>query len=73
MSKIHSKINSIKTIALIVIGMGIAVVILQTFLVISAIVSSQSNPEKTIDPLIIQQQNIQKAYDLIQSQTVDSN
>ena len=73
MSKIHSKINSIKTVALVVIGIGIVVVITQTIFIISNIISSQANSEKTINPQVIQQQNIQKAYDLIQSQTVDSN
>ena len=73
MSKIHSKINSIKTAALVIIGIGIVVVITQIFLIISNIILSQANPEKTINPQVIQQQNIQKAYDLIQSQTVDSN
>ena len=73
MSKIHSKINSIKTIALAAISLGIIVVIIQTFLVINAIISTQASLEKTTDPLIIQQKNIQDAYDLIKSQTVDSN
>lgn len=73
MSKIHSKINSIKTITLAIIGIGIVLVTTQTILTIKAVISSQSNPEKTINPQVIQQQNIQKAYDLIQSQTVDSN
>jgi hypothetical protein len=73
MSKIHSKINSIKTIALATISIGIIVVIIQTFLVINAIISTQASLEKNTDPLIIQQKNIQDAYNLIKSQTVDSN
>lgn len=73
MSKIHSKINSIKTIALTIIGVGMVVVTAQTFLVIRAIISSHANPEKTTNSQVIQQQNIQKAYDLIQSQTLNSN
>ena len=73
MSKIHSKINSIKTITLVIISIAMVVVVIQLILTIGAILTSQSNPEKTISPQVIQQQNIQKAYDLIQSQTVDSN
>lgn len=73
MSKIHSKINSIKTIALAIITIGIVVVIVQIFVIIGAIITSQAGPKKTTNPQAIQQQNIQKAYDLIQSQTVDSN
>lgn len=73
MSKIHSKINSIKTIALAIITIGIVVVIVQIFVIIGAIITSQAGSEKITNPQAIQQQNIQKAYDLIQSQTVDSN
>ena len=70
MSKIHSKINSIKTIALVIISIGIVVIIAQALLVVNNLISSQANPEKTISPQVIQQQNIKKAYDTIQSQTV---
>lgn len=69
MSKIHSKTNKLKTLAIVAISLSIVTVFIQIYFSINSILSSRKDIEKTADPVKIQQQNIKKAYDFISNQT----
>lgn len=70
MFRTHSKTNNQKTTLLSAIAIGIVLILLNLITAIRSIIAVNQPVPEVANPALVQQQTIQKAFDLFNNQTL---